>query len=622
MIGLLHSRNHTFIPWPVMEWHHVCFSYENNSSTITVLSNGGTHLERITLENLNKNPTELPSEFFNNLFIMRRANIVVRKKFFPGLSQPNRKFKSMFGKMTDVNIWNYSMTLEVMKSWTKCNSESGGGNVINWETAEWATWDLEVENVDKFEICQIDKKPGLTIFPRKRTFRESLELCQRLGGTMAVADSEKKSQEIMKLLSSTKDKICLPWSGGKSWTGYTDEKEEGKFVDVNTGEEMNWSKWILGEPNGGQRGNCVGINAEGKMFDAQCSSKYCTLCELEKVPVLHLRGACWEEGLDLNYTMKKEKEVMKFFGWRSTKLVWNETKWSFVDGWTQKQIAFTNNTNDYPVGVHKWYFVDGKCQDSKAKWRKMNLHGCKHTEFNCKSGDCVNMKNRCDRNYHCKDLSDEQNCTFVKPLDYDKTAAPPKILTGNIEDGKEELIDINISVDILDIIGVNEVESKLELRFRMEIAWNDDRLLFISLNDDDRKNIIDNFTDIWIPEIGFINVINPDQDNLAEKDKIIITAKTNNGFLARSTDLEKNFIYKGNTFRISKKSTFVGSFLCSFDNIYRYPFDTESCSIKMVMLGRNYDFTKLVASNLRYKGKQDRDGFNGIFANILYQAEY
>ena len=71
----------------------------------------------------------------------------------------------------------------------------------------------------------------------------------------------------------------------------------------------------------------------------------------------------------------------------------------------------------------------------------------------------------------------------------------------NIEDGNEEPIDINISVDIHDLIGVNEVESKFELRFRMEIAWNDDRLLFISLNDDDRKNIIDNLATLsWNPK--------------------------------------------------------------------------------------------------------------------------
>ena len=270
---------------------------------------------------------------------------------------------------------------------------------------------------------------------------------------------------------------------------------------------------------------------------------------------------------------------------------------------TGKEIAYTNTTNDYPVGVHKWYFVDGKCQDSKENWRKMNLHACKQNEFICKSGDCVNMKHRCDRNYQCKDLSDERNCTFVKPWDYDETASPPKILTETIKGGSQELLDINVAVDILDIIGVNEVDSKFELRFRMEITWNDERLLFISLNDDERKNIIHNFTNIWIPEIEFINVMNPVQYNLRESNVIITTYKTEDGILSGSDDLEKNYIHQGKTVRITKKSTFVGSFLCLFEDIYKYPFDTEVCSIKMVMIGKNYDFTKLVASNIRYNGK-------------------
>ena len=70
-------------------------------------------------------------------------------------------------------------------------------------------------------------------------------------------------------------------------------------------------------------------------------------------------------------------------------------------------------------------------------------------------------------------------------------------------------------------------------------------------------------------------------------------------------DLEKNYVYHGKTVRITKISTFVGSFLCSFDDIYKYPFDTETCSIKMVMLGKNYYSTNLVASNLLYSGKKE-----------------
>ena len=133
------------------------------------------------------------------MFIMRlSASEIAEETWF--------KHGSMFGKMTDVNIWNYSMTVEEMKFWTNCSNDSGGGNVVNWETAEWTTWDLEEENIDKSEICQV-KRPGLTIFPQRRTFKDSQELCQRLGGRMAVADSKKRVQEMMKLLVGNEDQF-------------------------------------------------------------------------------------------------------------------------------------------------------------------------------------------------------------------------------------------------------------------------------------------------------------------------------------------------------------------------------------------------------------------------------
>ena len=41
--------------------------------------------------------------------------------------------------------------------------------------------------------------------------------------------------------------------------------------------------------------------------------------------------------------MKREKGEMNIWGWRKNKLIWNETKWSFVDGITQKELAFARS---------------------------------------------------------------------------------------------------------------------------------------------------------------------------------------------------------------------------------------------------------------------------------------
>ena len=127
-IGLMDTWYDTsiLIAWPAMAWHHVCLTYHNNSSVMTVVSNGGRHFKKVTLEHLKKNPTPIPPEFLTNLFIMRASTTEITEE---------NKFWSMFGKITDVNIWNYTMTVEEMNSWTKCNNTGGGGNVVNCEKA-------------------------------------------------------------------------------------------------------------------------------------------------------------------------------------------------------------------------------------------------------------------------------------------------------------------------------------------------------------------------------------------------------------------------------------------------------------------------------------------------------
>ena len=71
--GLKNTWNSTNIVWPVMMWHHVCLSYENKVSIMTIVGDGGRVLEKTTFEELKKNPKPIPPEFLTNLFIMRQS---------------------------------------------------------------------------------------------------------------------------------------------------------------------------------------------------------------------------------------------------------------------------------------------------------------------------------------------------------------------------------------------------------------------------------------------------------------------------------------------------------------------------------------------------------------------
>ena len=63
---------------------------------------------------------------------------------------------------------------------------------MNWNEDAWVTWGgLQATETDMSEICQESEPIGLTLFPLLRNAQDSLDLCEVLGGEMAVAKSKK-----------------------------------------------------------------------------------------------------------------------------------------------------------------------------------------------------------------------------------------------------------------------------------------------------------------------------------------------------------------------------------------------------------------------------------------------
>ena len=112
---------------------------------------------------------------------------------------------------------------------------------------------------------------------------------------MAVANSAERNEQILKIKKQNRD-LC---PDDRIWAGYIDILEEGTFLDGNTevGQEVlvpTWSNWTVNEPNGGELENCIVLLDSGLWNDIRCggymSKLGCTMCDLDKVPQLYLRG--------------------------------------------------------------------------------------------------------------------------------------------------------------------------------------------------------------------------------------------------------------------------------------------------------------------------------------------
>ena len=71
----------------------------------------------------------------------------------------------------------------------------------------------------------------------------------------------------------------------KAWVGITDREFEGKFKYVSSGKDAFFTKWAIGEPNGGEGGyeedqDCVNFLFKDRSWDDyECSSKVHFICE-------------------------------------------------------------------------------------------------------------------------------------------------------------------------------------------------------------------------------------------------------------------------------------------------------------------------------------------------------
>ena len=100
--------------------------------------------------------------------------------------------------------------------------------------------------------------------------------------------------------------------------------------------------------------------------------------------------------------------------------------------------------------------VNDKCTDnSEDKTMVIKFTACVEGFFTCNDGQCIDIEERCDQTPNCNDKSDELDCRKIVIEDNYNKKIPPfgfNQVTRNIIP-----CNINVSVDILDILSMQEV---------------------------------------------------------------------------------------------------------------------------------------------------------------------
>ena len=134
---------------------------------------------------------------------------------------------------------------------------------------------------------------------------------------------------------------------------------------------------------------------------------------------------------------------------------------------------------------------------------ELKLSGCEqglksnkdNGEFTCDDGQCVSMRKRCDQFPDCVDGSDELGCHILNLMKgYNKRNPPFRLSNEAIVP-----VDVNVSMTLLKIVDINEVEHSIDFQFDIILQWNDHRLSFNNLKNQEYLNSLtdDDIQSIW-----------------------------------------------------------------------------------------------------------------------------
>ena len=322
---------------------------------------------------------------------------------------------SVFGQITDFNIWGKAFTDEEVAKWMNCKMQEEG-DLLGWSKATWKMFNVFSDIADKDDVCAMHKKIHLFGSLKKKDLQGTVEICEKvLGGKIAVGEDVNKLQNMVEIIEMLDKNTC----GNNFYTGFTDEKEEGTYRNVITDEVMQWAPWQHSQPNNIGNEDCADYRIDnGKVYDISCQVNYCPICEIMDHVVFELSGFYTLRDLDRFYLFRNSLE---FYGYGQTKMLFEkeDRKWRIIEQVHGKTLVELNKSD--PIGRNEWFLPENGSLDLNLHL-KVDMPG----KFCCNNGLCIISELRCDGKQDCDDHSDEDECNIIifPSHDYDKEQPP------------------------------------------------------------------------------------------------------------------------------------------------------------------------------------------------------
>ena len=156
----------------LLTWRHTCLVTSLRDGTFIMYENG----KSIRKKKIN---------FFEELGEMY-PNFTV-PQIFVGCDPRKEISQSDPGIVTDFQIFNGKLEENALEEWTSCKKRIEG-DLLSWDTEEWVFNQTgngsNIEYIDFHNDICLNKTSSYQLFPSNIDFKETLDLCEKVGGKM------------------------------------------------------------------------------------------------------------------------------------------------------------------------------------------------------------------------------------------------------------------------------------------------------------------------------------------------------------------------------------------------------------------------------------------------------
>ena len=545
-LGMVYNGPYSVFPlWKPDVWNTFCIGADTANKSYTTFINNEPMFVSHKYDGVHQ---IVPG----NLFLLNGFSFTENQYVYPFQAE-----------ITDVHIWNRTLTTKDMSRWTSCESDEHG-TFLNWEEADISIDErIEIIEISRDELCKVNDPTKFITFPTQMQFEPSLKYCANLGGQVAVAWDIDNLQAMKKSREETNNDDCPESFFSGFWN------KDG-WKDANNGAKLTWDNWseIQSSYNG-----CAIVDVKMKFKKNICELELCPICLFSNWPSeLQLRGMSLNQTdtVDTGYYLINSSHLIG----KSRSFLRNANNlWalSTIDG----EVVFSKNGREMPLGINNWKkeTIDGDVRLMLHRTISQPGHFC------CDDGTCISSDLVCDSVLNCPDDSDERGChKVILSKNYNKDNPPrPK----GLKKVTDHYFSIKTKINIPEIINVNQERGEMSIFIKLRFLWFDDNLKFQFLGDDLRLNVLNKSTEnlIWTPVTDYMYLI---EKRVALR-RLTIRKITRPSLSDDVSTLQPREVYQGseNSLRLTTYERI--KVLCAFDKISDYPFGVDDCEFDLYL---------------------------------------